>query len=209
MPPLIPETPPDLNLGAELERYPVLSRRDLDRAPGPPQSPLPPPAARVVAVAKSDPTPLPEGFEPSAAHRALAASLFETGASTFLELAEKSGVSRAHLYRILEDTQAVKWIVANAAAIHKGALPAVYAQLLHKALNDRGTSAIRLFLERFDPEFKPKDDNALRATNMQVNNFNGYSTAELENIVQLKTRSVLGGPTISSSNDRAPQKAQE
>jgi len=201
MHPLVPTEDPHQNQEAP---EPLHRGRNLERTDdGAPQA-LPPPAARAIAIAQSDPSPLPSDFQPTSAHRALAGALFESKASTFLELAEKSGISRAHIYRILEDSQAVKWIVANSAKAHQGALPAVYTQLLHKALNDKGTAAIRLFLERFDSDFKPKEGAALSATNMQIN-FQGYSTAELEKMVNLKTRAVLGAP-IPPKDDRASQR---
>lgn len=177
----------------------------MERLPVPPPDVLPPPAARFAAVAKSDPTPIRSDFQPTDTHRALAATLFESKAGSFLELAEASGVSRSHLYRILADPDAVKWIVAHSAGISKAALPAVYAQLLHKALNERGTSAIRLFLERFDVDFKPKE-MTIGTSNTQ-NNYFGYTTAELEAIVRQKTRTLLG-ESVPTGDGSPPSEAQ-
>lgn len=161
---------------------------------------LPVPAARFVAVANSDPSAIPDDFQPTSAHRALASSLFETQASSFLELAERSGVSRSHIYRILEDPAAVKWIVANSATALELGLVAVHSRLLHKALNDKSIAAIKLYMQRFDKDFKVRGDS-INGENVQINNFSSYSLDELERLAGLKTgRLGLADPRTGSDH---------
>jgi len=183
---------------------PIRSDEDLGGVLETPKSPgtLPLPAARFVAVANSDPSPIADDFEPTAAHRALSTTLFETQATSFLELAEKSGVSRSHIYRILEEPDAVKWIVANSARTMELALAAVHARLLHKALNDKTVSALKLYLQRFDKDFKVQS-NSVSGENVQINNFSSYSLDELERLAGLKERrlGVAGGREGKDSSD--------
>lgn len=153
--------------------------------PGTKSDSLPTPVARVVALAQSDPTPIAADFEPTESHRALAAALTAEGVNTIAELAEKAGVARSTVYRTFEDKEAIKWIVSHSAGLMKSALPAVHAHLLHKALNDKGTSAMKLFLQRFDEEFKPQTQS-ISGENIQVNQYGSYSLDELERLAALK-----------------------
>lgn len=167
---------------------------------------LPAPVARVVAIAQSDPTPIAADFQPTESHRALASALTAEGIGTIAELAEKAGVARSTVYRVFEDRDAIKWIVSHSAGLMSSALPAVHSHLLHKALNDKGVAALKLFLLRFDPDFKPQTQS-ISGENIQVNQFGSYSLDELERLASLK-RVVLGsgGKAQDPGNHEGAQK---
>jgi hypothetical protein len=133
-----------------------------------------------------------EPFSPSPSHIKLAETIFESGAPTFTELAANSGISRTHLYRILDDPDACAWILAHAKKVAAFGLSAVYARLLHLSLTSRSPQAIELFLRRFDPDFKDKDATVHASGPSQFNFITSMDPAELEAFLRLKRRQVLG-----------------
>lgn len=146
------------------------------------------------AAASAQPS-APGAFQPTEAHQKLAATLFETTSSTFVQLAESAGISRSTLWRILKDKAACAWIVANATNAAAFGLGAVHARLLQMALTSRSPEAIRLYLQRFDPDFSAgKDIGTLNAPNSQIAFVASMSPAELEAFLKQKRRTVIGEP---------------
>ena len=95
-------------------------------------------------------------FKPDDSHLKLAAVLFEANCPTWIELAEKAGVSRTQLWRITKDPAACAWLVAHGTKAAETGLGAVHARLLQLALTSRSPAAVELYLKRFDPNYAAK-----------------------------------------------------
>lgn len=124
-------------------------------------------------------------------HRALAGILFSSPAESLAELAAHAGVGEKTLQTIARTPHAVAWIVGECAKTAKLGLAAVYAKMLRESLASRRPDWCKLFLERFDPDYKPAGRDS-GGTNIQVNNFGSYTTEELRAFVASKARKVLG-----------------
>src|ERR1051326_368063 len=133
-----------------------------------------------------------EIFKPSDAHTKLADVLIEGHAGSFLDMADKAGLSRSTLYSIVSQPEAVAWIVEKAAKTAKFGLAAVYARLLERALESRSSAWMKLFLEVFDPTYQSHQVESGVTHNTQFNIINGMSDQELRSFVEQKSRQVLG-----------------
>ena len=147
------------------------------------------PVGRFLEVAASS-APVAEAFQPTDTHRRLAETLFESGAESFVGLAEASGVSRTTLWRILKDPPAVKWIVSHSTRAAEAGLGLVHARLLNMALTSRSPAAIELYLKRFDPEYK-RAESGVPAVAQQFNVIANMSDVELEAFLR-RTRQKAG-----------------
>jgi len=160
------------------------------------------PARRFLDVAAANPAPLPADYSPPDSVRRLAEVVFTTQAASFVELAELAGVNRTTIWRLLQDRNAVRWIVEQGTAVASAGLGAVHARLLHLALTSRSPSAIEIFLKRFDPEYR-KDNHPGGGTtiNSQFTQITSMSPGELEAFVRHKKRS--GGFIDDHGQDKA------
>ena len=160
------------------------------------------PGNRLAALANTATPEDIQNFKPAQIHWALAGALSVEAAASFTELAEKAGVSRSRLYEILNDPAATNWIVAQGTRLAHAALGAVHARLLHLALTSRSPAAIKLYLQRFDPEFKEaiaETRDLAKTINSQLNFIQTMSPTELENFIALKRRRVLGADVRSET----------
>lgn len=146
---------------------------------------------RLAAVAERATQRDIRNYEPTDAVRKLAAAQFHTTAPSFTRLAEEAGVSRSQLYRILSEPAAVHWIVSHGTNMAAASLGAVHARLFELAMTSRNITAIRLYLERFDPEFK-KQKALQDGHNTQINFVTEMSDNELRRLVEQKTTQLLG-----------------
>lgn len=94
-------------------------------------------------------------FEPSPTHRTIAGALALSPTDTVVELAAQTGLDRGTISAALSDPTACAWIAAHCTTYAKSCLGFVHAHLLDLALKSRSSSAIRLYLERFDPDYRP------------------------------------------------------
>lgn len=136
-------------------------------------------------------------FEPSPAQEAIAAVLAsEECPATPQALAECAGCDVRTVQRALSMPAFLSWAASLQSRLVESRVGAVHARLLHKALTEKGaagTSAIRLYLERFDPEFK-KQKVAERG-GIQANSFSFVSEMdhdELHAFIARATRQQLG-----------------
>ena len=143
-----------------------------------------------VVVARASTVTDATAFKPDDSHLKLAAVLFEANCPTWIELAEKAGVSRTQLWRITKDPAACAWLVAHGTKAAETGLGAVHARLLQLALTSRSPAAVELYLKRFDPNYAAKvaatgDTNitAEFATILQM------SPTELDSFLRHKRRS--------------------
>jgi len=147
---------------------------------------LPAPVERLASIAATE-VVSPE-YKPNLQDRALAGALITGGAHTFVELAHKAGISLATLYRIMEDPKRCSAIVAHAGQCSKAGLAAVYSRILQEALVNPKVAWARLFLERFDDEFKSKSGISAGTVNIQQNIYKDMSNEELKAFVQQMQR---------------------
>lgn len=135
--------------------------------------------AQLVALANSATPSEIRSYEPTPSARKLAGALFVAQAPTLGELAAAAGLSESSIYRLLRDPAAVHWVVSHGSNLAAAGLGAVHARLLERALTDkRSVAAIKLYLERFDPEYQ-RNRAMDGAKNTQVNFFSGMSDTEL------------------------------
>lgn len=157
-----------------------------DEAPGPvPDQELDPPERFLAVAAKAEPG---GSFRPTPIHEKLAEHLFTSQATSFLQLAEESGVSRTTIWRTLQDPQACQWICSKATDAVKFGLGAVHSRLLQMALTSRSPAFLKLYMERFDPEYAKQLASGGTTINQQFNMIKEMSQAELEAFVKVKKR---------------------
>lgn len=163
--------------------------------------------AHLVALAQTASPQAIREYEPTRAVRALAGAFFTRSAPDFEGLAEEAGISRSTLYRAMQDPAAIHWIVSHGSNIAGAALGAVHARLLHLALRATGkgdTAVLRLFMERFDPEFK-KQRVLEHGQNIQNNSFvSEMSDAELGKWVKQQRTRILGQDERRDASDVLP-----
>lgn len=144
------------------------------------------PQERFLAVAaKADSM---EGFRPTPVHEKLAEHLFTSQASSFADLVEASGVHRTSIWRTLQDPKACAWICARATEAVKFGLGAVHSRLLQMALTSRSPAFMKLYLERFDPDYSSRVAEGGTTINAQYAMIQAMSPKELEAFVSLKRR---------------------
>jgi hypothetical protein len=150
--------------------------------------------ARLVAIAQTATAQQIREYQPSQNVRALAGSMFHGVAPKLIELAEGAGLSQSTVYRILKDPAAVHWIVSHGTNLASAALGAVHARLFQMAMTSRAVGPMRLYLERFDPEFK-KQRVLEQGRNTQLNFIQEMTDAELGRwIKQTRTRQLGSTP---------------
>lgn len=161
-------------------------------------------------AATADPEKLQE-FQPTNTHRAIAgALLFGPANATITKLAEKAGLSRQTVSTCLQDPEAVAWIVAQHTTHKDTCLAVVHARLLHLALTSRSPAALKLYLQRFDPEFQKFEHNkqVKREVYQQFAQVLNMSQDELERWLSLKERQVIGAPATDSRSERRTSPAK-
>jgi len=130
-------------------------------------------------------------FEPTATHEAIAGALNEPGSKTLIELSQKAGVSPRTVQRAISDPAALSWMVSQASCLAEARLGAIHARLLHMALKAKSPGWLKLYLERFDPEFKKQ--KILERGGAHQNNFIGdMDSVELVKLLQRKWRGLQG-----------------
>ena len=162
-----------------------------------PDSGLPPPRplAQLTAIAAADPDPTAT-YKPTKAAQALVGALIQNnGAHTTLkDLAAKAGIDESTVHRLAGDAHAVNWVLNQSAAVANIGLAAVYARLLNRALYSKSPAWAKLFMERFDVEYRRGQSDTTGARNTQINVYSGMSDTELQALVQSKMRQAFGGP---------------
>jgi hypothetical protein len=151
-------------------------------------------------AAAADPAALAE-FEPTGSHLALLGALSEGhGLDSAAEIAEAAGLARSTAYGILADPAACSWLSSRLSGRVASRLGLVHARLFHLAMTSRSPAAIRLFLERFDPDYKPAAEEIARvaagAVNAQFNFLQSMSPEELAAFVEQKRQRVLGATVL-------------
>lgn len=117
-------------------------------------------------------------FSPTPAHEQIAGALNgQTSLSDAASLAEAAGVSVRTLQRACSDPAAVTWIVAQQTEIASARLGAVHGRLFEMAMTSRSATWAKLYLERFDGEYK-KQKILEKGANQQFN-FSDMTHAEL------------------------------
>lgn len=161
---------------------------------------LPSPVVRMAHIAATaDPAAL-RGYQPSSSVRTLAGTLLECEPVSFVDLADKSGMSPAQVYTILRDPTAVAWIMQESTRIAKGALSAIYARMYKMAMTAKNSSWAELFLKRFDPEFKEDGGASLTLKDGAKSvTFENWTTAELQAYLRQKRQLVLGESDANGS----------
>lgn len=151
------------------------------------------PLTRLSAIASTSDPSAPTSYKPTIADAALAGALISKRSDTFTQLASDAGVPLSTLYRIMEDPARCAWIVNRAAQCTKIGLAAVYARILDMALNSKSVSWAKLFLEKFDDDYKLRAAASAGAqTFNQLNFIGGMSDEELRSFISQKARQAMG-----------------
>jgi hypothetical protein len=138
-----------------------------------------------------------QGFHPTASHEAIAGALNDGAAPCSIkELATQAGVSTKTIQRAIADPAALQWIVSQASRLVEARLGAIHCRLYLQAMTSKNASWMRLYLDRFDPEFK-KQKILEKGGATQVNYLKEMSENELSSWLQRKLRELQGvsGPT--------------
>lgn len=94
-------------------------------------------------------------FEPTQTHEAIAGALNDPECPHTLEgLAEQAGVDPKTLRKVLREPAALLWIVSQASTLAEARLGAVHARIYNMAMTSRSATWAKLFLERFDKDYK-------------------------------------------------------
>jgi hypothetical protein len=96
-----------------------------------------------------------QNFEPTTTHEAIAGALNDVEAPhTLAGLAELAGVHRNTLSEVIRHPAALLWIVSQASRLAEARLGAVHARIYNMAMTSRSATWAKLYLERFDREYK-------------------------------------------------------
>jgi hypothetical protein len=154
---------------------------------------------RLVAIAQQASMADIRDYEPTETAQKLAAAFFHETAPSLNRLAESAGVSRSTLYRVLSEPAAVHWIINHGTHMAQAALGAVHARLFELAMTSQKIAPLRLYLERFDPDFK-KQKALTDGHNTQINFVTEMSDDELRRMVEQKTTRLLGSAPRGSDS---------
>lgn len=155
---------------------------------------------RLVAIAQQASQRDIREYSPSESAQKLAEALFHETSPTLARLAERAGISRSSLYRVLAEPAAVHWIVNHGTNLAQAALGAVHARLFELAMTSDKVAPLRLYLERFDPEFK-KQKALTDGHNTQINFVAEMSDAELQRMVEQQATRLLGCSSRGGDKD--------
>lgn len=136
-------------------------------------------------------------FEPTPAHYAIADALNDQTAFTnTAALAEAADCSIRTLQRAISSPAVLSWIIAQQTSIVESRLGAIHARIFDMAMTSRSSSWAKLFLERFDVEFKKQ--KVLERGHNQQNNFLGdMSHDELVKSIGRAFRKLQGATGIA------------
>lgn len=146
----------------------------------------------LIALTNGKPSSADETFQPSSAHFKIAGALNETSVATQDELCTRAGVSRATLSRALNTPTVLSWIIAQSSRLVEARTGAIHARLFEKATSGN-VAAMRLYLERFDPEYKKQKVMEKGGTHLHTNFITEMSDRELPLFIQRKIRQLTGG----------------
>lgn len=134
-------------------------------------------------------------FEPDHTHEAIAGALNDPEVPhTMKGLAEHAGVDPKTLRKVLRTPAALLWIVSQASSLAEARLGAVHSRIYQMAMTSRSATWARLFLERFDTNYKAQ--KVLEKGGAQQNNFLGeMETDELIKWFGRKLQQLQGSAT--------------
>lgn len=130
--------------------------------------------------------PTDDSFEPTQTHHAIAGALTRESIETLTELAEAAGLARSTVSRSLSDPAALRWVVSRLTHLAADSVGAAHAVLLQRALTEKNPTWMKLYLVRFDEEFK-KQQVAEKGRNT-LNVFGQMSDEELVAYIKREAR---------------------
>jgi len=130
-------------------------------------------------------------YKPNTQDLALAGALFTSGARTLEDLAAASNIAPSTLLRIRQDPVRSAWITQRAVLAQRSRSAEVFAHLHRMATSSENPAWSKLWLERFDEDYKKQA--AAAVTHATQNNFIcNMSDRELAAFLAQTRQRVLG-----------------